>query len=84
MKKSLIIATLLLSGCTDAAYDAYLGKLNDPAEIKCYSGGKLIYEGRSTGAVKNADQSDGYQFREKGTDNFLEVSGDCILTYSLD
>lgn len=72
----------LTSSCTDAAFDSYIGKLNDPAEITCYSGGELIYSGKSTGAVKNAHQSDGYQFREFETNRFLEVSGDCIVNYS--
>lgn len=82
MKKLITLINLaILSSCTDATYDAWIGKLNDPAKVKCYSGTLLIYEGESTGAVKNADQSDGYQFREKGTNNFLEVSGNCIITY---
>lgn len=84
MKIIFIISVIfLVSSCTDSAYDAYIGKLNDPAEINCYSGGKLIYSGRSTGAVRNAHQSDGYQFREAKTNRFLEVSGDCVINYSL-
>lgn len=75
------ILAILLSGCTDAGWDSTFGKLNVPAEIICYSGSKEIYRGRSTGAPKSAEGSDGYQFREYGTSNFLEVSGNCVLRY---
>lgn len=81
MKVLIIISILLLTGCTDAAWDSTIGKLNEKGTIKCYSGNMLIYEGKSTGAIKNASSSDGYQFREAGTDNFMEVSGNCILKY---
>jgi hypothetical protein len=77
----LTIPLLLLAsvGCTDAT----LGKLDalgNTAKIQCYSGGVLIYEGKSTGKVKSENGSDGYFFRAE--DGFMrEVSGDCIVTY---
>jgi len=72
---------LLLVGCTDAGWDATVGKLNVAANIKCWSGGKLIYEGRSTGAIRSPESSDGYQFREVKTGDFMEVSGNCVIEY---
>lgn len=82
MKKiSILTMVLFLSGCTDAFWDSTVGKLGVAANIKCYSGTMLIYEGESTGAIKNASSSDGYQFREKKSGKYLEVSGNCILTY---
>jgi hypothetical protein len=81
MKALLIISALLLTSCTDAFWDSNVGKLNKKGSIKCYSGNTLIYEGKSTGAISNARSSDGYQFRELGTDNFMEVSGNCIIKY---
>ena len=82
MKKLLSIFTLLfLTNCTDAFWDSNIGKLGKRAKIKCYSGVKLIFEGESTGSVKNATNSDGYQFREKGTNRFLEVSGKFVSTW---
>ena len=78
-----IIGILLTTSCTDAKFDATFGKLSDPAKVKCYSGGKLIYEGISTGAVGNSHQSDGYQLRDSATGNLVEVSGDCVINYSL-
>lgn len=76
-----IILVLFMFGCTDAAWDSSVGKLGVPATIECYSGIKLIYKGKSTGAIKSPESSDGYQFREQGTDKFMEVSGNCVMTY---
>lgn len=86
MKKLIVLSALTfltLSACTDAKFDAMVGKLNEPAEVKCYSGGKLIYEGISTGAIGNAHQSDGYQLRDSKTQKLVEVSGDCVINYSI-
>jgi hypothetical protein len=47
--------------------------------IKCYSGAKMIYEGRSTGKIKSEAQSDGYYFIEKGSGKLMEVSGNCVI-----
>ena len=81
MIKLLIIVLLLVaSGCTDAQ----LGKLSNignSANIECYSGGKLIYKGTSTGKVSNEENSDGYFFKEEKTGRLLEVSGNCIIEY---
>lgn len=71
MKALLIILPLLLTSCID----------DKKGSIKCYSGNTLIYEGKSIGAISNVSYSDNYQFRELGTDNFMEVSGNCIIKH---
>ena len=81
MKVFLVALVLGLVGCTDAAWDGTVGKLNVSADVKCYSGGKVTYEGTSTGAIRSPESSDGWQFREVGTNKFVEVSGDCIIRY---
>lgn len=48
--------------------------------IKCYSGNKLIYEGKSTEAIYNV-KSNSYEFIELGTNNSMEISGNCIIKY---
>ena len=48
--------------------------------IKCYSGNKLIYEGKSTEAIYNG-KSNSYEFIELGTNNSMEISGNCIIKY---
>lgn len=83
MKVLLFSAVLLFTftGCTDAEWDSIIGKLNNPAKITCYSGNIKISEGYSTGAVMSAKQSDGYQYRNKTTGKFMEVSGNCVIEY---
>lgn len=73
-----LLTLLALSACTDATTASW-GALGDPAEVICYSGGKEIYRGKSTGKVATTSQSDGWEFKEAGTGNFIRVSGDCIV-----
>lgn len=79
MKRFCVISLLLaFSGCTDA-FRSSIYAYGDKAEIECYSGGKLVYKGKSTGRMATVEGSDGWQFREEGTDKFVRVSGDCII-----
>ena len=57
--KITLITFILISGCTDAAWDKY-AVLGNKAEVKCYSGQQLIFHGVSTGKVSNEENSDGY------------------------
>jgi hypothetical protein len=65
-------------GCSDTARSR-LAALGQPGEITCYSGGKEIYHGFSTGKVFNADNSDGYEFQEAGTNKLVRITADCIV-----
>ena len=76
--KVLILLGLLSVGCTDARR-AKLFSFGDSRAIECYSGGKLIYKGVSTGKISSEESSDGYYFTERGSDKLIEVSGNCIL-----
>lgn len=81
MKKLILAAIIvMLIGCTDAQRGK-LTALGSSASVKCYSGGKLIYEGESTGKVSSEENSDGYYFVDKDTEETLEVSGNCIINY---
>ena len=82
MKKALLVLAVfgLFASCTDAEWAQY-GALGDPARIQCYSGTQLIFDGHSTGKVKNPEGSDGYQFMDAKTGWLVEVSGNCIITY---
>jgi len=76
--KKIIIAfffVALLAGCTDAGH------------ITCYSGGKVIYDGVSTGKIASGwyfeatgKIASGWYFEEKGTGKLIRVSGDCVIT----
>ena len=51
------------------------------AEIACYSGGRLIYSGKTDGKVFSESNSDGYTFIAADDKKLKEVSGDCIIKY---
>lgn len=81
MKRTITLALCLaFIGCTDTCA-SQLYSYGEVAKIKCYSGTKLIYEGESTGKVESSSQSDGYLFRDKETDQLVEVSGNCLILY---
>lgn len=77
---SVLMALLCVNGCTDG----FMGKISSyggKANVKCYSGTLLIYEGNSTGKVSNSNQSDGYYFVDANDGKLKEVSGNCVVTY---
>ena len=76
--KYLVIAIVLVS-CSRADLSAVMawGKRHD---VKCYSGGVVIYEGYTTGKIENEQGSDGYYFQDAKTNNFVTVSGNCVIT----
>ena len=95
MRYLLPILFFFFAGCTDAAWDRHWGTLGKASEVKCYSGGVLIFHATSTGQVKSEEQSDGYFARwiihstegEWVTSNLSQrgvpagISGDCIFIY---
>lgn len=78
MKKLLVLAALMLAGCTDAQMSG-ITSLGSPADITCYSGNIVIYHGRSTGKVATVQNSDGWEFRDAATQRFVRVSGPCVV-----
>ena len=67
------------TACTDAER-AKFGGLGSEHSVSCYSGGKLIYEGISTGKVLSEENSDGYYFTDNSSGKLMEVSGNCVIT----
>ena len=78
-----LIFLLGAGGCTDAQRGK-LGALGEAARVECWSGGKLIYEGVSSGKLSSESNSDGYNFVDAKTGKFMEVSGNCVITYDPD
>ena len=68
----------VMAGCTDGRLKLVTA-LGDPAKITCYSGGKVIYEGFSTGKVHAEEQSDGWFFEDASNHKLVRVSGDCVI-----
>ncbi len=76
--KFLMLFLLVFMGCSDSERGA-IGALGKSRHVKCYSGGNLIYEGRTTGKISNEQDSDGYYFMD--TDGqFIEINAECIFT----
>ena len=86
MGKIVVIVTLLsiATGCSSwrTGFSRNTADwTNRSAAISCYSGGKLIYSGRSEGKVFSESNSDGYTFIAANDGKLKEVSGDCIIKY---
>ena len=75
---SALIALLVVGGCTDAAR-ARLGSYGDSGEIKCYSAGILIYEGKSTGKINANNHISGFEFKDADTNRFVRIHADCVV-----
>lgn len=75
MKKLMLL--VLLTGCSDAEVSRKFAM--GAAEVVCYSGGQVVYRGESTGRVEAEDASDGWYFQEKGTNDFVRISGTCVI-----
>lgn len=82
MKKVLaciiIACSFITSGCSDAE-QARWKAIGDPGDIECYSGGVLIYSGRSTGKIYSEEHSDGWYLNDSKTNRLVRVSGDCVI-----
>jgi hypothetical protein len=69
---------LALLACTDAER-AQRAAFGEPGHITCYSGGQVIYDGDSTGAILSEDRSDGWKFMDAKNNRLVRVSGDCVI-----
>ena len=86
MSKNLVVFSLLclVTGCS--SWRTGLSRntadwTNRSAQISCYSGGQLIYSGKTEGKVFSESNSDGYTFIAADDGKLKEVSGDCIIKY---
>ena len=73
-----LLALFVMIGCTDAEWEQY-ATLGESGEIVCYSGGKEIYRGRSTGKIETESHSDGWFLKDASTGKLVRVSGDCVI-----
>lgn len=78
MKILLLSMTVVLAGCTDADM-AHMSQFNDPAHVQCFSGGKVVYNGQSTGKIASNANEDGLYFKEKETGKFVRLYADCVV-----
>ena len=76
--KWFILSALLLAGCSDANV-AQFTSIGSTATVTCYSGGKEIYKGHSTGKVHTEEHSDGWYFEDAASHRLIRVSADCLI-----
>jgi hypothetical protein len=74
-----ILLVAFSTGCTDAEVSRLMA-YGDPHHIRVFSGGVLIGEWTTTGAVINENRSDGYIFTDAATKQMVRVSGEVIIT----
>jgi hypothetical protein len=81
MKKIILILMtfLFISACTDSAKGRF-GAYGESAQINCYSAGKEIYNGKSTGKVK-LSKGGFIKFTELGSNKYTEIAADCVVKY---
>jgi hypothetical protein len=82
MKILHIVALAMIALSSVACTDAYLSQisaLGEPGHIVCYSGGKVIYDGKSTGKIGSESGSDGWYLTDAATKKLVRVSGDCVI-----
>jgi len=68
-----------LGGCSNAT-QSKINAWGVPHHIKQFSGGRLVQEWDSTGAVSNEEKSDGKYFQDAATGKLVAVSGDLQIT----
>ncbi len=76
--KLLLLSLFVLTSCGDSQKDE-LSILSQSRQVKCYSGGIIIYEGRTTSKISNEKNSDGYYFMDTNG-QFIEINAECIFT----
>lgn len=78
MNKLILLFLVTLTGCTDASR-AHVSQLGDEAHVQCFSGGRVVYDGISTGRIESNQSEDGLYFKEKGSGKFIRLYADCVV-----
>ena len=73
-----MFAAASLVACTDAQR-ASITSIGSPHHVQLYSGGKLVGEWDSTGAITNEGKSDGFVFVDARTHKNMELSGTIVI-----
>ena len=79
MRKFIVIGAICLvaAGCTDAERASW-GALGNEGTIKCYSGGQIVFDSKSTGKIIQGKDG-GLLFREKSSGKYIRAYADCIV-----
>ena len=85
----IVIIFLLISsaGCgKETSYTIYSRIADEETvSVKCFSGGKVIYDGVSQGRViSNLDGASYTYLVDRVSSKIVAVRGDCVITYGVD
>lgn len=78
MKFIIALSFLALTACTDRVRSKIM-KIGSDAEIKCYSGGQLVYDGKSSGMVGQEESGAGFSWMDKKTGLSVSSNADCVI-----
>lgn len=77
---AIVLATLLISSCTDALIGSVI-RFNNKADITCYSGSATpVFTDRSTGKVEYSEHGGGVYYKSSKTGKFVQLYMDCVIT----
>lgn len=76
----MILASVLLFGCTDAELSKKMGYGNSYKIELVNCDGSITKSWISTGKVLSERNSDGYYFEDQATGKLIEVTGHLIIT----
>lgn len=65
-----ILICFILAGCSP--------RMPISKHITCYSGGKIIYDGYSSGRVTYTGDTS-YRFLDKESKTFIDLNGECVI-----
>ena len=76
----LFIATLALASLT-ACMDSTVMQNNDPKTVQLFSGGKVVGQWTTQGAVEMTHNGQGsYYFRDAATGHLVQITGTVVIT----
>jgi hypothetical protein len=72
------LTAISLAACSDANMASWEA-IGEQSDVKCYSGGNVIFQDTSTGKVYPMD-GDGLAFRSDTTGKYVRAYADCIIS----
>lgn len=74
----ILMSLLFTISCSDAKISNFTA-IGNEANVRCYSGGVIVYEGTSSGKVETEEGSDGWYFKDKKSRKLIRTNADCVV-----
>lgn len=80
MKKFLLLAALVLPGCSSATWSRSMpGRILSDYKVTLYSGDKAVGVWHTKGQVESEERSNGYYFVDRTTGHIVEIDGTVVI-----